>query len=199
MDRKEINSCLMLMADLKLPVSLDAILEDEDLKDTGIEHESHITLFYAKDRIIKPEEVESTKEIVVGKEENEYVPVLDLFELGQFNNDSDYLVLLLKKDTELFEKLSKTHLEKVQFLNIEENFSSYNPHMTLAELNPGSAEKYMNDEILEKVLSDSMVRFEDIVLSYGETGKTDYDKKNITTTYAVDRFFRLKEQNGSVV
>lgn len=199
MDRKEINSCLMLMADLKLPVSLDAILEDEDLKDTGIEHESHITLFYAKDRIIKPEEVESTKEIVVGKEENEYVPVLDLFELGQFNNDSDYLVLLLKKDTELFEKLSKTHLEKVQFLNIEENFSSYNPHMTLAELNPGSAEKYMNDEILKKVLSDSMVRFEDIVLSYGETGKTDYDKKNITTTYAVDRFFRLKEQNGSVV
>ena len=42
------SSCLMLAASLNTPVSLGAIFEANDLKDTGIEYDSHITVLYAR-------------------------------------------------------------------------------------------------------------------------------------------------------
>ena len=46
------SSCLMLAASLNTPVSLGAIFEANDLKDTGIEYDSHITVLYAREFVI---------------------------------------------------------------------------------------------------------------------------------------------------
>ena len=40
---KEINSCLMLAMNLSTPVSLGCVFKESDLKDTGVELDSHIT------------------------------------------------------------------------------------------------------------------------------------------------------------
>ena len=42
-DKNEINSCLMLAMNLSTPVSLGCVFKEEDLKDTGVELDSHIT------------------------------------------------------------------------------------------------------------------------------------------------------------
>ena len=44
MESDVLNSCLMLAVNLDTPVSLGCIFDEEDLKDTGIELDSHITL-----------------------------------------------------------------------------------------------------------------------------------------------------------
>ena len=50
MESKDLNSCLMLAVNLDCPVSLKALFDEADLKDTGVELDSHITLLYAQGR-----------------------------------------------------------------------------------------------------------------------------------------------------
>ena len=45
-----VNSCLMLSLSLWTGVDLSAVFKDEDLKDTGIERDSHITVFFSPDK-----------------------------------------------------------------------------------------------------------------------------------------------------
>ena len=47
----------MLACNLLTPISLGSIFLDDDLKDTGIELDSHITILYAQDKIIDKAEI----------------------------------------------------------------------------------------------------------------------------------------------
>ena len=101
------TSCLMLACNLLTPISLGSIFLDDDLKDTGIELDSHITILYAPKRMIDKAEI--LKKIgpryisyIQGLVKEDYYPaVFDLFELSSFSNESDYVVLRLKDTTEL--------------------------------------------------------------------------------------------------
>ena len=80
-----------------------------------------------------------------------------------------------------------------KYYNVTSDFSTYTPHLTLAELEPGLTEKYLDNETLKLVLRDSIVHFEDLVISYSREDSKEYDQYNITTNRAVDRFFRERE------
>ena len=174
----DINSCLMLAVNLNTPVDLGCIFDAHDLKDTGIELDSHITLLYAQGKKLPKENLlDDIKNILKNdyqkledtcKTENLF-EVLDIFDLDYFENDSDYIILRLKQDFKLFNELSLINKELKSKYNISSEFTQYRPHITLAELVPGRAQKYLESEKLRLVLEDSFVDFEDLMVSFGKS------------------------------
>lgn len=210
MERKDnISSCIMIAANLITPVSLASIFETEDLKDSGITFDSHITLLYADGLELSKGEVMDCIEGVSVRSEalqhpgpnafidylkelsnHRVVRVLDLFDLSNFENDSGYVVLKLKKDSEWFNILAELNQGLKEEFGVKTTFKDYTPHITLAELKPGTTGKYINSKTLQAVLRESKVRLEDLTLSVSQKGDVDYDVTNLTINRAVDRYFR---------
>ena len=148
----ENNSCLMLNCSLYLPVSLSAIFSREDLKDTGIENESHITLLYAQGKEIPRMNILGDIETILGEPEFdnfiEYIRsenterILNNFEIGSFENDSDYIVLKMKQTSELYKTLGLINKGLRTKYEVVSEYS-YTPHISFAELQPGTAKKYL--------------------------------------------------------
>lgn len=201
----ELNSCFMLAVNLETPVDLAYVFDALDLKDTGIELDSHITLLYAQGREIPREQIIPDLRDILGDEGyDDFLDVycknkvqhkvLDVFELGSFENDSDYIVLKLKKTFDLFGKVSMINKAlRIQY-NVSSDFDTYTPHVSLAELQSGIASKYLGDEKLLTVLENSYVNFEDLVISYGTSGEPEDRKQYFLTQFkCIDRYFKLQE------
>lgn len=201
-DNNSMNSCLMLAVGLYTPVELGSIFDSADYKGTGLELDSHITLLYAQGKILPRKMIKEDINTILGEDGWESltelcsgtsrIKVFDLFELSSFENDSDYLVLKMKKDMDPYPtlKLVNTGLRKKYKVNSE--FADYSPHITLAQLNPGTVNKYLESECLRNVLRDSVIDFEDIVISFGYSGEENDRKQYFLTQYKnVDRYFRL--------
>lgn len=162
----ENNSCLMLNCSLYLPVSLSAIFSREDLKDTGIENESHITLLYAQGKEIPRMNILGDIETILGEPEFdnfiEYIRsenterILNNFEIGSFENDSDYIVLKMKQTSELYKTLGLINKGLRTKYEVVSEYS-YTPHISLAELQPGTAKKYLEDPKISLILNESFV------------------------------------------
>ena len=202
METKDLNSCLMLAVNLDCPISLKALFDEADLKDTGVELDSHITLIYAQGKELDRKVLMSDIEKILGVEDYDslmakisnpkVIPVLDVFDLGSFENDSDYVILKLKKDSVLFPYLYKINSGLREKYSISSDFSDYTPHVSLAELQPGKAKGYLESEVLMAVLKDSVISLEDIFVSYGASNEPE-DRKQyfLTGFHSVDRYFRL--------
>lgn len=196
-----INSCVMWCIDLRLDASLGAIFKEEDLSGAGVEYDSHITIAYAKDQVLDPEDdvfqesIKKLREFVdsIKDKEEHTVPILSLFELDKFENDSDYIILRLKRDNIYYRLLKKAHDKLVEGYDIELDYLDYTPHVTLAELNPGEADKYLNNKLLWNLLEGGAVHFEDLCMSSGRKGIRDFKQKFITKFNLVDRFFRIRD------
>ena len=140
----ENNSCLMLNCSLYLPVSLSAIFSREDLKDTGIENESHITLLYAQGKEIPKMNILGDIETILGESEFddfiEYIKsenterILDNFEIGSFENDSDYIVLKMKQTSELYKTLGLINKGLRTKYEVVSEYS-YTPHISSLNFN----------------------------------------------------------------
>lgn len=200
MEQSGYNSCLMLAAELVTPVSLSSIFEESDLNDTGIEFDSHVTIFYAGHKFIDKvnlykdiDELDPKFLIWLKGQKNVYTPVRELFDLGKFENTSDYVILELRHDTDAYEKISGLNEKLMSHYSLTSDFGDYKPHLSLAELESGLADKYILDKRLMKVLDDSLVRFEDLVLSYGQDGVSEYKLHDITHWNSVERFFRVRD------
>lgn len=199
----DINSCLMLAVNLDCPISLKVMFDSDDLKDTGVEVDSHITLLYAQGRELPRKDLIQDIRTILGEsswwsltekiEESNLIPVLDVFELGCFENDSDYLILKLKPTSWLYNPLEKINRGLRQKYNVSSEFDNYTPHVSLAELNPGTAKKYLEAPELKKFLEDTLVGLEDIMISYGPSNEP-IDRKQyfLTSWHSVDRFFRIQ-------
>lgn len=195
------NSCLMLACALYTPINLSSIFDSEDLKDTGIELESHITLLYAQGITVPKDNLMEDIEIALGDDFDSFMNllkngdiigenVLETFDLGLFENDSDYVVLKLKQDTELYTNLKLINKGLRSKYGVQSEYT-YTPHMTLAELNQGTAKKYTESKKLKAVLENSKFAVEDLIISYGPSNVVeDREKYNLTKFHAVDRFFR---------
>lgn len=195
------NSCLMLACALYTPINLSSIFDSEDLKDTGIELESHITLLYAQGITVPKNNLMEDIEIALGDDFDSFMNllkngdiigenVLETFDLGLFENDSDYVVLKLKQNTELYTNLKLINKGLRSKYGVQSEYT-YTPHMTLAELNQGTAKKYTESKKLKAVLENSKFAVEDLVISYGPSNVVeDREKYNLTKFHAVDRFFR---------
>lgn len=199
----ENSVCLMLAASLHTAVELDSIISQDDLKDDGVIRDSHITIVYDKTGTISRSSVLSDVKDSLRNEfevfdefmkDSHKFKVNDVMYLDTFNNeDSSYIVLRLR-ESELFRKLKTIHDSLIVKYNIPTDFPEFKPHITLAEVNPGEADKYMYNNILLRVLNDSKVGFEDLVFS--EPGRNEkYDKWNITTYHALNRYFRESSNN----
>ena len=196
-----LNSCLMWAINLDTPVDLGCVFDSSDLKDTGVELDSHITLLYAQGEEIPKDNLISEIHEILGDEDFEwftglckndtFYETLDLFELGTFENDSDYVVLKMKQ-SEVLNKLRLINKGLSVRYGVTSKFDNYVPHLTLAELQPGTAKKYIESQTLQGVLKDSAINFEDILISYGEDGVPEDRKHFYLTKYKViPRFFRI--------
>ena len=121
------------------------------------------------------------------------IPVLDVFDLGSFENDSDYVILKLKPESWLYEPLQKINKGLRQRFDVSSDFDSYTPHVSLAELQPGTAAKYLESQDLKNFLQDTVVSLEDFMVSYGLSNEPE-DRKQyfLTGFHSVDRYFRLR-------
>ncbi len=196
------NSCLMLSMSLYTGIDLSAVFKDEDLVGTGIERDSHITVFFSPDKVISRIGLLDKIKTILG-EDSDFIEkfklqkkfkVLDYFELGKFENESDYLVLKLQKDNELYNTLGILNTGLVSSYDIKPTFKDYTPHMTLAELQSGTAKNYIFSPVLGLILENAKFSIDDFVLSHG-TKEGEYKQFNITSVNAVDRYFRQKELN----
>lgn len=193
------TSCLMLACNLITPISLGSIFLDDDLQDTGIELDSHITILYAPGKLINKAEIlrkigsrniSYIQELV---KEDYYPAVFDLFELSSFSNESDYVVLRLKDTTELYQKLKWLNSELSKEYQVKSEFGTYKPHLTLAELKPGKAAKYLESDLLKRVLRDSAIQPEDYVISYSFRDSKNFIQHDLTQNKTVDRIFRIRD------
>ena len=196
------NSCLMLSMSLYTGIDMSAVFKDEDLVGTGIERDSHITVFFSPDKVISRIGLLDKIKTILG-EDSDFIEkfklqkkfkVLDYFELGKFENESDYLVLKLQKDNELYNTLGILNTGLVSSYDIKPTFKDYTPHMTLAELQSGTAKNYIFSPVLGLILENAKFSIDDFVLSHG-TKEGEYKQFNITSVNAVDRYFRQKELN----
>lgn len=196
------NSCLMLAVNLDTPVNLGCVFDSEDLKDTGIELDSHITLLYAQGKELPRQDLLSDIKTILGEKtiefmnllENEHdYKVLDYFHLSSFENDSDYVVLKLNEDKkDLFNDLFLINKGLRIKYDVSVEFDNYSPHITLAELKPGMAKKYMDSEKLNMILEDTYLDFYDIILSYGTSNELKDRKQYHLTSYnSLPRYFKM--------
>ena len=196
------NSCLMLAVNLDTPVNLGCVFDSEDLKDTGIELDSHITLLYAQGKELPRQDLLSDIKTILGEKtiefmnllENEHdYKVLDYFHLSSFENDSDYVVLKLNEDKkDLFNDLFLINKGLRIKYDVSVEFDNYSPHITLAELKPGMAKKYMESEKLNMILEDTYLDFYDIILSYGTSNELKDRKQYHLTSYnSLPRYFKM--------
>lgn len=203
MEDNSMNSCLMLAVGLYTPVELGCIFDSADYKDTGLELDSHVTLLYAQGKLLPRKKIIEDIEVILGEDEwksfnsiisdMSRIKVFDAFELGSFENDSDYLVLKMKPECKIYDKLKLINLSLRKKYGVSSEFTDYTPHITLAELESGRVNKYLNSDCLKRVLSDSLIDFEDLVLSYGVSSEVLDRKQYFLTQYKnIDRYFRLR-------
>ena len=191
-----INSCLMLAVNLNLPVDLGSIFDSEDV--TDLELDSHVTILYAKNKTIDHLDILKDISTILEPERLQFLVdytkeynIFDMCELGLFENDEDYLVLKLKDS---WYKTYCTMLNKALMTryDLTSDFSSYNPHITLATLVKGTGKKYLEDEKVKLVLGDGLISFEDLMISYGgENDGPDRKQYFLTHNSCISRYFRL--------
>jgi hypothetical protein len=200
MEEKDIiTNCLLWGIGLYTPVDLGSIFRTEDLQGTGIELDSHITVLYAEKDLPKESMLDDISTIL-GEEKfadfmeycktEKFRDVFTLFELGSFQNDSDYIVLKLKRNNEFFGILNLINKGLRTKYRIKWDFENYTPHITLAELKKGMAQKYLNLPSLHQILNDSKIDFEDVIFSTGSNN--NYKQVFLTNYKNIDRYFRIE-------
>ena len=76
---------------------------------------------------------------------------------------------------------------------VKSEFGTYKPHLTLAELKPGKAAKYLESDLLKRVLRDSAIQPEDYVISYSFRDSKNFIQHDLTQNKTVDRIFRIRD------
>lgn len=194
------NSCLMLSLSLWTGIDLSAVFKEEDLIGTGIEKDSHITILYSEDKLIPREglldKIQTLSEddafIWKSMKDQTHYKVNDYFEVGKFENESDYLVLKLQPENDLYNTLGILNTGLTSAYDIKNTFKNYTPHVTLAELESGKAKDYIFSPVLGLILESAEFTIDDFVLSYGDE-EDNYKHFQITSENAVSRYFRQKE------
>lgn len=192
-NNKKTATFIMVAVDLETPVSLGSVIHTGE-----ITYDSHITLLAAKERSILREEVLLKKEwLEILKRNEDYEPLLveDYFDLTIFpGQDNDWLVLKLKEETQLHKVLTRINNDFRESLNVEEEFQTYNPHISLAKLSKDHESIDEIKERLDPVLKTSTIALEDYILSECDMEDyKDFKKQNITPFNGVERFFRERD------
>lgn len=193
----ENNKCILLAASLHTVVDVDCVVSEDE--NPELIKDPHITLIYDNQSIIDKDNIMNDIKEALGEIEYDVFmtylkdsykfKIPSLFYLDVFSNEEhDFLVMRLKTDNELYEKLNIIYRYIMEKYGLRSEFDSYKPHVTLLKMDLGCGEKYVTNRTLNRILNDSRIGFEDIVYSVDEGDK--YEKWNVTSFHALERFFR---------
>lgn len=196
----EKSNCLMLTVTLETGIDLDAVFKEEDLVDSGVQYDHHITIFYEEGDKIYGDFTEDCKQFL-GKSEFDtfqeflngddlFFPTMEEFDLSCFENSEYDVVILELKDNEIKRVLNKLNKGFSEKYNIQSDYPIYTPHVTLAYVKKGLGKKYLESQLLKLVLKPSQIRFDDLFISYGIDD--NYNQIAITNYHTLERHFRLE-------
>ena len=200
------NTCIMLTTPFYTPVDLRCIFEEVDLMGEGVVLDSHITIVYAKEQIIPREDILKDMIVFLGEEFDDFenmlknddkFKVMDLFDLDVFENkDTAYVILKMKKEGMGWDYLENINKALSRKYDIKSDFNEYNPHITIAQVKPGKAGKYLDSKKLRLILEDSKIGVDDVIVSYGVPEEGNWKQYHITNYHALDRFFKIEESKN---
>lgn len=150
-----------IIKDLQKKIPSRELYTDEDNEDYGLEKQSHVTLVPCLDNDIDIDKLKSYLKPI-----NEYDIVLtdiSKFECEEF----DVLKCAVKSKA-----LKDTNKEIVDKFETHSEYKDYNPHMTIAYMKKGMADKYLK-KILDKLI---LLKAKNFNFSYFDGNKD----KNIT-------------------
>lgn len=150
-----------IIKDLQKKIPSRELYTEEDNEDYGLEKQSHVTLVPCLDNDIDIDKLKSYLKPI-----NEYDIVLtdiSKFECEKF----DVLKCAVKSKT-----LKDTNKEIVDKFETHSDYKDYNPHMTIAYMKKGMADKYLK-KILDKLI---LLKAKNFNFSYFDGNKD----KNIT-------------------
>lgn len=150
-----------IIKDLQKKIPSRELYTEEDNEDYGLEKQSHVTLVPCLDNNIDIDKLKSYLKPI-----NEYDIVLtdiSKFECEKF----DVLKCAVKSKT-----LKDTNKEIVDKFETHSEYKDYNPHMTIAYMKKGMADKYLK-KILDKLI---LLKAKNFNFSYFDGDKD----KNIT-------------------
>ena len=206
MEVNNINSCLLWGVGLYTPVDLGSVFSEDDLCETGLELDSHITILYCPNKLLPKTTIMEDIKTILGDEKYEefigycknerFRNIPNLFELSSFSNDYDYVILKLRKNNEFYGILNLLNKGLRTKYRVESNFPEYTPHITLAQVRKGEAQKYVDNPALNQIIEDSRVDFEDLIYS-SDNGDKNWKQKFLTQFKNVDRYFRLENLKAS--
>ena len=150
-----------IIKDLQKKIPSRELYTDEDNEDYGLEKQSHVTLVPCLDNDIDIDKLKSYLKPI-----NEYDIVLtdiSKFECEEF----DVLKCAVKSKA-----LKDTNKEIVDKFETHSAYKDYNPHMTIAYMKKGMADKYLK-KILDKLI---LLKAKNFNFSYFDGNKD----KNIT-------------------
>lgn len=206
-ENNNISSCLLWGVGLYTPVDLGSVFKPEDYCEKGLELDSHITILYSQNKILPRNTMMDDIKTILGEEKFEefmsycknerFRNIFNLFELSSFSNDTDYVVLKLRKNNEFFGILNLLNKGLRVKYKVSSDFDEFTPHVTLAQVRKGEARKYVDNPNLHHILDDSRIDFEDLIYSVDSTGDKDWKQIFLTHNKNVDRFFRLEDLKKS--
>ena len=150
-----------IIKDLQKKIPSRELYTDEDNEDYGLEKQSHVTLVPCLDNDIDIDKLKSYLKPI-----NEYDIVLtdiSKFECEEF----DVLKCAVKSKA-----LKDTNKDIVDKIETHSEYKDYNPHMTIAYMKKGMADKYLK-KILDKLI---LLKAKNFNFSYFDGNKD----KNIT-------------------
>lgn len=130
-----------MIQELQNSIPYDELYTEDDNDDYGIEDETHVTLVPCLDKHLNPDELK--KEL---KELGKYVIMLT--NISKFENEK-YDVL--KCDVGCCNLLDTNARICSKFPTYSE-YKEYHPHLTIAYLKKGMADKYLQDSIMPLIL-----------------------------------------------
>lgn len=138
--------CVMIYPKIENWKEITSIINSDDVYNSsdpayGIENSPHITLLYGLHSNVSKEDVENILSKFKGKDIN-----ISINGIGKFDGDDKFSVVKLNVDSPILHEINK-ELKKLPHTS---DYPDYKPHMTIAYVRPGSADKYLSGDYRNK-------------------------------------------------
>jgi 2'-5' RNA ligase len=155
--------CVMIYPDITNWEEITSIIEEGDIYDKepryGIETDPHITVLYGLHKEVTANDIKKSLKRFKNKKIEIDIDGIGKFDSGKFS------VIKLNVESSILNSMNKS-LSKLPHTT---DFPDYRPHMTIAYVKPGKADKYLNEsykvgftsinKIVYKMISGEKIEF----------------------------------------
>lgn len=133
--------CVMVYPKVDNWDEITSIIDKDDIYDPepryGVETDPHVTILYGLHPEVTPQDVENVINKFRGKDLS-----ININGIGKFDGDDKFNVVKLNVDSPILHDMN-SELSKLPHTS---DFPDYNPHMTMAYVKPGKADKYLSGD-----------------------------------------------------